>query len=460
MLRSLFKLTSLKSKLLWPIGLVSVAIAVGVILFTAYTSSKNMTTLLNEKVSSSQTFLSQLAPLYIQNYDFSSLEAFAHKMTADADIVHIDFTDADGTVIAKSDSKEGMDTHADLSTDKIEIKDDLGDVIGHMTFVYSADKIDEAIKEAIMEVIILSIIVTPLALIFWYKLIGYLVAPAAKLERICVAASDNTDLTLRVDLAEDEIGRVGKSLNNFFEKIAQVLSRAQDTSAIVMDNNRQINDNISVIQNHLYGQKAGADEISVAVQEASETLTDLDRASQGVLSELFSVVNKTQSANNAMDTLVTNSNEINNFVNIINDIAEQINLLALNASIEAARAGAAGKGFAVVANEVKNLAQQTVESTASINDITKKLQGNVSQAQTEFSTVSEAIGGIEDSMKGIAESVTRQSSTVEEINATMREFSGQVDSNNEVASQAVTIAENLTGSVSQLMEEMKQFKVK
>jgi methyl-accepting chemotaxis protein len=456
-------LNSLKSKILLPLFIVSILICGIAIAFIAPTFQSNMSRLLQEKISSTEQFLVKVAPVYIQNYDFSSLSTFATEAASSEDIICIEFKDADGNLIAQSE-KDGAIKQTNKTShiiDTLDIKDDLDDVIGTVVLTYSTSKVDTAVHTIILTMVMFIIVCLPIALLAWYKFINYLVKPIKTLEKTCVTAASNTDLTLRIEnLREDEVGRVGASLNGFFEKIAALLTDAKQTSVGVLQNSEEFNSNISIIKNHLTSQKSGANEISIAVQEASQTLTKLDESSQGVLSDLFTVVNKTDSANESMAELAENSNEINNFVSIINDIAEQINLLALNASIEAARAGAAGKGFAVVANEVKKLAEQTVESTASINKITRTLRENISGTQTEFTSVATAINEIEESMQGIANSVTRQSNTVEEINATMHEFSGQVESNSEIVTEVENSSNNLGMAVSGLIDEMDVFKLK
>lgn len=454
-----FLCASLKTKILLPIFIVSLGVALSVIIFTAYTSYMSTSGALKEKINATEAFLVEIAPIYIQNYDFSSLESFSSKILDD-DIIHVDFKNEEGKIIAQSDTKSEK-PHNENITNNHEIKDEFDGILGQMNLTYSTDRIYNAVKKVIIEVALASLIVTPIALFIWYKLISFLVNPVRDLEDACIEATENTDLTLRIkNLKEDEIGRVGNNLNTFFERIAHLLSNAKETSQGVVATSAEINDNITLIKNHLMSQKAGSDEIGIAVQEASLTLTELDKASQDVLNELLSVVTKTEDANKAMSELAENSNEINNFVSVINDIADQINLLALNASIEAARAGDAGKGFAVVANEVKNLAQQTVESTASINQITTALKGSISHTQDEVGSVTQAVSGIETGMKGIADSVTRQSSTVEEINATMQEFSNQVDSNNVIAGDAEKSSNQLGDAVSQLITEMNVFKTR
>lgn len=118
-----------------------------------------------------------------------------------------------------------------------------------------------------------------------------------------------------------------------------------------------------------------------------------------------------------MADLTTAAQEIGQVVGTISDIAEQTNLLALNATIEAARAGEAGKGFAVVASEVKELARQTSEATRDISSRVEAIQASSSQAVESTRATREAVAQVESAAESIAESVARQQGTVSDIHS-------------------------------------------
>jgi methyl-accepting chemotaxis protein len=115
------------------------------------------------------------------------------------------------------------------------------------------------------------------------------------------------------------------------------------------------------------------------------------------------------------------SAEIATVIKLINGIAEQTNLLALNATIEAARAGEAGKGFAVVASEVKELAQETARATEDISQRVEAIQADTSGAVEAISRISTVIGEINDFQATIAASVEEQTATTNEMNRNVAE---------------------------------------
>ncbi|MEM1401474.1 MAG: methyl-accepting chemotaxis protein, partial [Pseudomonadota bacterium] len=128
-------------------------------------------------------------------------------------------------------------------------------------------------------------------------------------------------------------------------------------------------------------------------------------------------------ATETIQNLATNAERVGDVIKLINDIAEQTNLLALNATIEAARAGEAGKGFAVVASEVKNLASQTAKATDEISNQISTMQSATTASVGAIEEIQGIITGLGETASSIATAVEQQSASTQEISRNAQEAS-------------------------------------
>lgn len=177
--------------------------------------------------------------------------------------------------------------------------------------------------------------------------------------------------------------------------------------------------------------------IAVAIEELAESVTEISMNTNRASEVATDAVSLAAETNQTVSKLGTSSVKVGEVLEVISNIAAQTNLLALNATIEAARAGDAGKGFAVVANEVKELAQQTNDSTDQISTI-------ISSIQHESVASADAIAGIGAVIKEISEIQTSIAASVEEQSATTGELAATVakaaDGANDIASSTLDVA--------------------
>ncbi|MBM7061756.1 methyl-accepting chemotaxis protein [Pseudomonas sp. UL073] len=312
-------------------------------------------------------------------------------------------------------------------------------------------------------------------------------------------ASGEGDLTRRLDYnKQDELGELAGWFNRFLDKLQPIIA---DVKRSVQDA-RGTADQSAVIANQtsagMQQQFREVDQVATASNEMSATAHDVARsaaqaaqAAKGAdqaTREGLSVIDKTTAAIDSLardmttamaqvEGLASSSEQIGSVLEVIRGIAEQTNLLALNAAIEAARAGEAGRGFAVVADEVRNLAKRTQDSVEEIRQVIEGLQGGtrdvvsamhnsheqaqsgvtqVEQAVAALRRIGDAVTVISDMNLQIASAAEEQSAVAEEINrnvATIRDvtesLAGQADESARVSQSLNNLANHQQGLMDQ-----------
>ncbi|WP_421306538.1 methyl-accepting chemotaxis protein [Aeromonas veronii] len=215
-------------------------------------------------------------------------------------------------------------------------------------------------------------------------------------------ANGDGDLTQRLKVqSQDEIGQLASAFNRFVERIQSVVSQVGETSNHLFSAVDKLHHLSEHYDHQMQGHSRETDQVVTAVTEMSSTAQEVaasasnaatatsdaareSDAARGVVSGAINSINRlvgeVHTASGVIEQLAQETAKIGSVVEVIRGIAEQTNLLALNAAIEAARAGEQGRGFAVVADEVRSLAGRTQQSTKQINEMLQRLQGGVKQA--------------------------------------------------------------------------------
>lgn len=204
-------------------------------------------------------------------------------------------------------------------------------------------------------------------------------------------------------------GIIGKTdhLNTMAGQMADTADRVSTESSTVASAAEEATTNVQTVS-------SATEEMSSAIQEITRQVADSTEIAGKAVSEA-------QKTNDTVNGLATSAQKIGEVVKLISDIAEQTNLLALNATIEAARAGEAGKGFAVVASEVKSLANQTAKATEEIGQQINDMQSVTEKAVGAIQGIGSTISQMDDIAKAIAESMGQQGDATQEIARSVQE---------------------------------------
>ncbi|SFR41764.1 methyl-accepting chemotaxis protein [Marinobacter daqiaonensis] len=236
---------------------------------------------------------------------------------------------------------------------------------------------------------------------------------------------------------QDELGRLAdaaRSLHRFLSETGSAMSRYADqlnntSSAVranassVADNSHQAHDRIEQIATAMNEMSATAQEVashaasvSTQTQEATAETGEADERIHQATTSMERLSDQIRSSATTVERLASDGRKVGDVMGVIREIADQTNLLALNAAIEAARAGEAGRGFAVVADEVRSLAAKTQEATVKIDHIIETITGGSNDA-TEFMRASEVVAGeTAEAVEGVRMTLARISDRMKHIN--------------------------------------------
>jgi methyl-accepting chemotaxis protein len=415
-------------------------------------------------------FLADIAAEPIFNYDNTMIKNYVREAVKNEEIKHLIFYDTNGKILAQSDTKLPEKYLSKLSRDIIY----KGTVIGHMELFSDnqairedMDLIENIHQQSIRQ--LLSFLVgggiIQVVLILCCLLLAFRRLVADRLNQMVVSfrVIGGGDLTHQLPLSHkekkdwDELDHVVGEFNVFVAKIAGIMIRIKNACNQFHLRTGEISNSAQQISNGAQQQARSFEKLSTSVQSNASYATSSNEIAQSTAQSARSASGEMEDMIQAINTIEESTKKIFVATGIITDIADQTNLLALNAAIEAARAGEHGKGFAVVADEVRQLAERSASSAKEITGLIKGSSQQVENGVQLSKSAGEALERIVDDMGKVASQVKAITESTQAQAKTMEENSTIIDSNASASEEMAVAAEDLAQQASHLMKMIKEF---
>lgn len=303
------------------------------------------------------------------------------------------------------------------------------------------------------------------------------------------------------EASRDEVGQLVGAMKQMQQALRDTIRATRDNANALISTGRELGDGVQQMERSVAVQSsassaiaANVEELTVSINHVSDNTGDASRLAQDsdrqaregrrtvdqLIDEINQVSGVVTTASERIGGLAIESEKISNIVQVIKDIAEQTNLLALNAAIEAARAGEHGRGFAVVADEVRKLSERTAQSTREITAMVESIQNSTQQVVTEIDRgvgavqnsvdharqAGDTIGTLQDIARQVAEMISEvdvalreQSAASSEVAKRIEEIATHAEETSAATAEAARSAQTLNNVASQMQSSVSHFRI-